>query len=74
MRRRLCVTACVVILAIAATLGQPAPAPKRGRVVAAENGRALSRARVWLLADGRSGAAVFTDGLGSFTLTSPVAT
>ena len=70
MRGRLCSIACLVGLVIAAPLAQPAPASIRGRVVAAENDRALPRARVAVTTDGRTLDSVFADDRGRFNVVS----
>src|SRR5262245_27913108 len=68
MTRRLCVTACFVAVVVAIPLAQRSPSPIRGRIVAAEDSRALPRARVAVLADGRPVESVFADDRGTFVV------
>jgi hypothetical protein len=63
---------CLVLLSAPSVLAQSAPASLRGRVLAADNDRALPRARVALVADGRSNEAVFTDDRGRFEVSTVV--
>src|SRR5262245_50401220 len=70
MTRRLCVTACFVAVVVAIPLAQRSPSPIRGRIVAAEDSRALPRARVAVLADGRNLESVFADDRGAFNVVS----
>ena len=68
MTRRLCATACLVAIVVALPLAQRSPSPIRGRIVATEDGRALPRARVAVLADGRNLESVFADDRGTFNV------
>ena len=70
MTRRLCATACLVAIVVAPPLAQRSPSPIRGRIVAAEDSRALARARVAVLADGRNLESVFADDRGTFNVVS----
>ena len=71
MRGRLFSIACSLVLVVAVSHAQRAPASIRGRVVAAENDRALPRARLFVTADGRPVDAVFTDDRGRFSISIP---
>jgi hypothetical protein len=71
MRGRLVSIACSLVLVVAVSHAQRAPASIRGRVVAAENDRALPRARLVVTADGRAVDAVFTDDRGRFSISIP---
>ena len=71
MRGRLFSIACSLVLVVAVSHAQRAPASIRGRVVAAENDRALPRARLVVTADGRAVDAVFTDDRGRFSISIP---
>lgn len=64
-------TVCLVALLRADPLAQQAPASIRGRVVAAEDNRALPRARVAVAADGRLADSVFADDGGRFSIQMP---
>ena len=70
MTRRLCATACLMAIVVALPHAQRSPSPIRGRIVAAEDSRALPRARVAVLAGGRNLESVFTDDHGTFSVVS----
>jgi hypothetical protein len=67
MTRPLVSLVWLVALMVAMPAAQPASSPLSGRIVAAENGRVLPRARIAVLADGRQLDAIFTDDRGRFT-------
>lgn len=64
-------TICLAALVSAAPIAQQVPASIRGRVVAAEDNRALPRARVAVAADGRQADSVFADDGGRFSIQRP---
>ena len=67
----MCSTTCLAALVAGALLAQQPPVAIRGQVVAAENDRALPRARVVLMADGQHADSVLADDRGRFSIPTP---
>jgi hypothetical protein len=68
MTRRLGSIVCLGAMMIAASAAQSVSPAINGKVVAAENGRVLPRARIVVLADGQPVESILTDDRGLFTL------